>query len=61
MKKNATIDQLNLFCDIITHILEVKSPHTACHIHNVPILAQMISEAVHKERKGALKNTKYSE
>lgn len=60
MKKNATTDQLNLFCDIITHILEIKSPHTACHIHNVPILAQMISEAVHKERKGSLKNIKFT-
>lgn len=49
MKKNDTQIQLDIFCDIVSHILEVKSPHTAHHIQRVPILAEMIAKAVGKE------------
>ena len=51
MKKDNTTKQLETFCDIIFHILEVKTPHTMEHIKRVPILADMIAKAVSKNIK----------
>lgn len=49
MEKYSISQQLETFCKIIFHILSVKSPHTGRHIHQVPVLAQMIAKAVNKE------------
>ena len=54
MKKNDIQKQLDIFCDIISHILEVKSPHTYHHIQRVPIIAKMIAQAVNSEYKQKL-------
>lgn len=51
MKNSEIKKQLDIFCNIITHILEVKSPHTARHINQVPILANMIAQAINEEYK----------
>ncbi len=48
MKQNDLTKQLETFCDIIFHILEVKTPHTMEHIKRVPILADMIAKEVSK-------------
>lgn len=51
MKKNNISRQLDIFCKIISHILEVKSPHTAHHIIQVPVLADMLARAVSRDGK----------
>ena len=52
MKTNSLTRQLDIFCKIISHILTVKSPHTGHHIQRVSILAEMITQALNKEKKG---------
>lgn len=49
MEKHSVSQQLEIFCEIISHILSVRSPHTGRHIRQVPILAQMIAKTVSKE------------
>lgn len=51
MKDTFITKQLDIFCKIITHILAVKSPHTAKHIHRVPVLSNMLAKAYNKKHK----------
>ena len=51
MKNTLITKQLDIFCKIITHILAVKSPHTAKHVHRVPILSNMLAKAFNKKHK----------
>lgn len=48
MEKNKIIQQLDDFCKIVFHILNVRTPHTIEHVQRVPILADMISKAINK-------------
>ena len=51
MKQIDVTKQIETFCDIIFHILEVKTPHTMEHIQRVPILADMIAKEIIKNIK----------
>lgn len=48
MDSKKVIDSINNFCNIIFHILEVRTPHAMEHVQRVPIIANMIADAINK-------------
>lgn len=65
MTNQRLIQELKLMFEALTHVIaeaiDEKSPITGKHCKRVPIIAQMLAQAVNKTEEGPYKNTRFSE